>query len=125
MTRSSQRGRAFDKEARIDNKRSRLVLLAKNNSGYKNLLKIVTYSHLEGFYYKPRIDKELLKEYSNGLVAILPSFSGDTTIAIKEKNIKLAKERLEWHKNIFGKENVFLEITHHPEIEGHQEVQKK
>ncbi|MEK7589819.1 MAG: DNA polymerase III subunit alpha [Patescibacteria group bacterium] len=115
----------FDKEARIDNKRSRLVLLAKNNSGYKNLLKIVTYSHLEGFYYKPRIDKELLKEYSNGLVAILPSFSGDTTIAIKEKNIKLAKERLEWHKNIFGKENVFLEITHHPEIEGHQEVQKK
>ena len=81
----------FDKEARIDNKRSRLVLLAKNNSGYKNLLKIVTYSHLEGFYYKPRIDKELLKEYSNGLVAILPSFSGDTTIAIKEKILSWQK----------------------------------
>jgi DNA polymerase-3 subunit alpha len=114
-----------DKEARIDNKRSRLVLLAKNNTGYKNLIKLVTKSQLEGFYYKPRVDKELLEECSEGLIAILPSFSGDTTFAIKEKNIELAKERLEWHKKTFGKENVFLEITHHPEIAGHEEVQEK
>jgi DNA polymerase-3 subunit alpha len=114
-----------DKEARIDNKRSRLVLLAKNNTGYKNLIKLVTVSQLEGFYYKPRVDKELLEKHSEGLVAILPSFSGDTTFAIKEKNIELAKERLEWHKNTFGKENVYLEITHHPEIEGHQELQEE
>ena len=114
-----------DKEARIDNKRSRLVLLAKNNEGYKNLIKLVTYSQLEGFYYKPRVDRELLEKYSEGLIAIIPSFSGETTSLIKERNIELAKEKLEWYKNTFGKENVFLEITHHPEIEGHQELQDK
>ena len=114
-----------DKEARIDNKRSRLVLLAKNNEGYKNLIKLVTYSQLEGFYYKPRVDRELLEKYSDGLIAIIPSFSGETTSLIKERNIELAKEKLEWYKNTFGKENVFLEITHHPEIEGHQKIQEE
>ena len=59
-----------DKEARIDNERSRLILLAENNLGYKNLLKLVTASFLEGFYYKPRIDKELLEQYHDGLIAI-------------------------------------------------------
>src|SRR3989344_697314 len=59
-----------DKEARIDNEHSRLVLLAENNTGYKNLLKLVTASFLEGFYYKPRIDRELLEKYHDGLIAI-------------------------------------------------------
>ena len=59
-----------DKEARVDNERSRLVLLAENNTGYKNLLKLVTASFLEGFYYKPRIDRELLEKYNDGLIAI-------------------------------------------------------
>ncbi|MBI1974494.1 MAG: DNA polymerase III subunit alpha [Candidatus Zambryskibacteria bacterium] len=59
-----------DKEARVDNRQSRLVLLAENLDGYKNLLKLVTYSYLEGFYYKPRIDRELLEKYNNGLIAI-------------------------------------------------------
>lgn len=115
----------FDKEAQIDNKRARLVLLAKNEIGYKNLLRLVTYSHLEGFYYKPRIDKELLEKYSKGLVAILPSFSAETSLALKDKNAEKAKDTLEWHKNIFGKEDVYLEITHHPEIEGHSELQNR
>ncbi|MBI2065629.1 MAG: DNA polymerase III subunit alpha [Candidatus Zambryskibacteria bacterium] len=59
-----------DKEARVDNERSRLVLLAENDTGYKNLLKLVTASYLEGFYYKPRIDRELLEKYNDGLIAI-------------------------------------------------------
>src|SRR3989344_5514796 len=59
-----------DKEARIDNERIRLILLAENNIGYKNLLKLVTASFLEGFYYKPRIDRELLEKYNDGLIAI-------------------------------------------------------
>lgn len=115
----------FDKEAKIDNKRSRLVLLAKDNVGYKNLLKLVTYSHLEGFYYKPRVDRELLEKYSKGLIAILPSFSGETTNAIKEKDGNIAEKIINWYKKVFGDDNVFLEITHHPEIEGHQEIQNK
>ncbi|MFQ5662092.1 MAG: DNA polymerase III subunit alpha [Candidatus Paceibacteria bacterium] len=111
-----------DKEAQIDNKRARLVLLAKNIDGYKNLLKLVTYSHLEGFYYKPRVDRELLEKYSKGLVAILPSFSSEVSLALKNKNE--AKEILEWYKNTFGKD-VYLEITHHPEIEGHENLQNQ
>jgi DNA polymerase-3 subunit alpha len=77
-----------DKEARIDNSRTRLVLLAENEAGYKNLLKLVTASYLEGFYYKPRIDKELLEKYNEGLIAI-------------------AKEE-KYYKEIF-KNNFFLE----------------
>ena len=115
----------FDKEAHIDNKRARLILLAKNQDGYKNLLKLVTYSHLEGFYYKPRIDKELLEKYSNGLIAILPSFSAETSIALKSKDAKKTKEVSEWYKKIFGDENIYLEITHHPEIDGHKKLQEQ
>ncbi|HJO89943.1 MAG: DNA polymerase III subunit alpha [Candidatus Pacebacteria bacterium] len=119
----------FDKEAQIDNKRARLVLLAKNETGYKNLLKLVTYSHLEGFYYKPRVDRELLEKYSEGLIVILPSFSAETSLALKNNSpageTGNAKEILEWYKNTFGSDDTFLEITYHPEIEGHGELQNK
>ena len=59
-----------DKEHRVDNERTRLVLLAENIAGYHNLLKLVTHSYLEGFYYKPRIDRELLEKFNEGLIAI-------------------------------------------------------
>jgi DNA polymerase-3 subunit alpha len=82
-----------DMQAGIDNRRSRLVLLAINETGYKNLVKLVTDSHLEGFYYKPRIDKELIEKYNEGLIAISPSFSGEllnhSKVAIKTKPRKL------------------------------------
>ena len=103
-----------DKEAHVDHERSRLVLLAENNTGYRNLLKLVTDSYLEGFYYKPRIDKELMEKYREGLIAILPS-SVKTNIEERAKN----------YKEIFGADNFFLEITHHPEIRGHQDKMKE
>jgi DNA polymerase III subunit alpha len=103
-----------DKEARVDNQRSRLVLLAENEAGYKNLLKLVTASYLEGFYYKPRIDKEIIEKYKDGLIAILPSF-------VKNDTEKLAQT----YKEVFGENNFFLEITHHPEIMGHEERMKE
>jgi DNA polymerase-3 subunit alpha len=71
-----------DKESRIDSTRFRLVLLAKDMSGYKNLILLVTAGFLEGFYYKPRLDKELLENYKEGLVCISPSFSGDIVSAL-------------------------------------------
>lgn len=115
----------YDKEAGIDNRRARLVLLAKNKTGYQNLLSLVTRSYLEGFYYKPRIDRDLMGEYKEGLVAVIPSFSGETALALKADNVAEAKEKLEWYHQTYGAENVFLEITHHPEIEGHQDLQKR
>ena len=114
-----------DMQAGIDNRRTRLVLLAKNHAGYKNLIKLVTFSHMEGFYYKPRIDKELIERYKSDLVCIIPSFSSDISQAIKSHNVEKAKEKLEWYKNVYGNENVFIEITRHPEIHGHEELMQQ
>jgi len=113
------RGRR-DQQAGIDNQRSRLVLLAKDLDGYRNLLKLVTASYLEGFYYRPRIDKELIEKHHAGLIAIMPSFSGDIANALKHNDKEKARETLDWYQKNFGKEDFYLEITHHPEIDGHQ-----
>jgi DNA polymerase III subunit alpha len=125
------RGRK-DKQS-IDKERYRLVLLVKNEIGYKNLIKLVTFAHLEGFYYKPRIDHDLLEKYAEGLIAIIPSFSGDVTQSVRLANDTQAKERLDWYKKVFNEgpisinseDNVYLEITHHPEIKGHEETMEK
>lgn len=109
-----------DMQAGIDNRRTRLVLLAKNYEGYKNLIKLVTDSHLEGFYYKPRIDKELIEKYRDNLICISPSFSGDIAQAMRAKNFEKAKELISFYKKNYGRENFFIEITRHPEIEGHE-----
>lgn len=113
-----------DKEAGIDKSRTRLVLLAKNETGYRNLIHLVSKAHLEGFYYKPRIDQELLKQYHEGLVCISPSFSGDIVQAVRLANFPLANEKTEWYKKLFG-DDFYIEITHHPEIKGHEDSMKK
>lgn len=113
-----------DMQAGIDNKRSRLVLLAKNHNGYKNLIKLVTLSNLEGFYYKPRIDEELIKKYFEDLVCISPSFSGEIAQALKNKNKEKALAKLNFYKTIYGSDNFFLEITRHPEIPNHEPLMK-
>jgi len=118
----------FDKEPRIDNKRTRLILLAKDVTGYKNLIKLVTDSYMEGFYYKPRIDKDLIKKYNEGLVAISPSFSGEIASALRYGNEELAKEWSDFYKSVFTKDSnsdFYIEITKHPEIENHNELQDK
>ena len=114
-----------DKEAGVDNRRSRLVLLAQNETGYKNLIQLVTKSHLEGFYYKPRIDRELMELHHEGLIAILPSFSGETSLALKNTDREKAEEIALWYTKTFGQDNAYFEITHHPEVEGHGEIMKK
>ncbi|MDP2704827.1 MAG: DNA polymerase III subunit alpha [Patescibacteria group bacterium] len=113
-----------DKEATLDSVRTRIVLLAKNLTGYKNLLKLVTLSYLEGFYYKPRLDRELMERYAEGLICISPSFRGDIALSAISKNFDKAKKSAAWHIKTFGKENFFIEITHHPEIDGHAEKMK-
>lgn len=115
----------FDRETGIDSKRERLVLLAKNYEGYKNLIKLVTYSHLEGFYYKPRVDTELLEKYHDGLCAVVPVFNGTVGNALAGNNKARAEETLTLYKKLFGDDGVFLEITRHPEIEQHEERVKR
>lgn len=107
-----------DKE-RMDARRTRLILLVKNQIGYKNLIELVTDSHLEGFYYKPRIDRETISKFYEGLICIAPSFNSEIVNALAMSNKERALEILSFYKDLFG-EDFYLEITHHPEIEGHQ-----
>ena len=113
-----------DKEHRVDDRHARLVLLAQNFEGYQNLLQLVSKSYLEGFYYRPRIDRELIEQYASGLIAILPSFSGEHAQAIEDGNANKAKEILSWYKKTFP-DRAFAEITHHPEVAGHEEKVQK
>lgn len=113
-----------DKEGKIDSRRTRLVMLAKDIEGYRNLIKLVTISHLEGFYYKPRIDEELIREYSKGLICISPSFNSEIVNSIEMANEDRAKERIDFYKKTFG-DDFYIEITHHPEIDGHEDKMKK
>lgn len=111
-----------DKQSGVDSRRHRLVLLAKNNTGYGNLVKLVTEANFTGFYYKPRIDLELIQKYSEGLICIFPSFSGQTTHFLRMQDTQAADALVAQYKTIYGAENVYLELSHHPEIEGHQEM---
>ncbi len=113
----------FDKQAGVDKERFRLLLLCKNDVGYKNLMKIVTSSYLEGFYYKPRIDFDLLEKRSEGLIALSPSWGGDISTMLRKKNTSAAVELVGKYRKIFN-ENFYIEITKHEEIEGHSDHMK-
>jgi len=103
-----------NKRPKIDDQRYHLVLLAKNQEGYQNLLKLVTVAHLKGFYYKPRIDKELLKKYSGGLIGLSACIEGEVpSLAISGK-IEQAEKAAREYEAILGKGNFYLEIQHHP-----------
>jgi len=112
----------LDKTPKIDSENYHLVLLAKNKKGYKNLLKLVSTSHLDGYYYKPRVDKELLRKYNGGLIALSACLHGEIPRAILSGNIKKAERIAEEYRNIFGKDNFYLELQHHPEIEDQKKV---
>src|SRR5680860_382337 len=114
-----------DKEPNIDNKRYHLTLLAKNIKGYKNLMRLVTISNLEGQYYKPRMDKEILKKYSEGIIALSGCMGGELSRALANKNEEKAEKIIKEHQEIFGKENYFLEIQKHEKLEGDEEVRNK
>ena len=114
----------LDKQANIDSDRFHLILLAKNNVGYKNLMKLTTLAHLEGFYYKPRIDMEMLKQYSEGLIASSACIEGEIPQLLLQGKDKQAEEKLKVFLDIFGKD-FYLEIQDHPKISKQEKANKK
>ena len=100
----------FDKESILDKPRQSLYLLAKNEAGYKNLIKLVTLAHLEGFYYKPRIDKEILEKHKEGLICISPFLNGEIQQFIFSKDKEKATEKNTELKNIFLND-FYLEVS--------------
>lgn len=113
-----------EKVSGIDSRRTRLVLLAKDKTGYQNLMRLVTRAYTEGFYYKARIDRELIEEYSEGLICIIPQFSGMTSGHLKLNNAERANEAYDFFHSVF-KDDLYLEILHQPDIEGQSELRDK
>ena len=103
----------FDKVHGLDNERYHLVLLAENQTGYQNLIKMVSAAWTEGFYTKPRVDKELLEKYHEGLICLSACLAGEIPQAILRGDYEKAKETALWYQNVFGKDNYFLEIQDH------------
>ena len=99
----------FDKDPNLDSKYSHLILLAKDNQGYKNLAQLVSIGYVEGFYYKPRIDHEVLEKYHEGLVCLSACLAGEVNQAILENDMEKAKEVALWFKSVFG-DDYYLEI---------------
>ncbi len=100
----------FEKQGKIDTEPNHLILLAMNKTGYKNLVKLVSSGYTEGFYYKPRIDMDILKECNEGLICLSACLAGKVARQIVNGNINGAKETIKEFKDIFGKERYFLEI---------------
>ncbi|MCY3804717.1 MAG: DNA polymerase III subunit alpha [Candidatus Saccharibacteria bacterium] len=97
-----------------------LILLAQNNQGYKNLMKLSTISYLEGFYYKPRIDKDLLQQYQEGLIVLSGCLGGEIGQALQANRLSEAEEIAQWYKSVFG-DRFYLEIQDHSHT---QSIQK-
>ncbi len=93
-----------------------LVLIARDNTGYRNLLQLVTLSHLEGFHYRPRIDKELLERHRQGLICLSGCPSAEVPTLLADGNYQDAKQMVGWYRELFG-ENYFLELQRHEHIE--------
>ncbi len=98
-----------------DRKTNQIVLLAENEAGYKNILKIITIGQLEGFYYKPRVDYDVLKKHSEGIIALSGNQYGEVAENILHDAPDQAEKKARLYEEIFGKENFFLEINHHPD----------
>ncbi len=105
-----------DKEAGVDKGYNHLILLAENETGYKNLMKIITVSHLEGYYYKPRTDIELLEKYHEGLICLSACISGYVTEPLIEGQDELAENRAIRLAKIFGPDHFYLELQRHQKV---------
>ena len=99
----------FDKEPNIDNRPYHLILLAKNETGYKNLSRLVSMGFTEGFYYKPRIDLEILEKYHEGLICLSACLAGNVNREILKDNMEEAERVALWHKRVFG-DDYYLEV---------------
>ncbi len=102
-----------DKIKGVDSEYSHLVLLCENNTGYKNLIKMVSAGFIEGFYSKPRIDKELLLKHSEGIIALSACLAGEIPKLLLSGEYEKAKETALWYRSVFGENNYFLEIQNH------------
>ena len=102
-----------DREPKLDSSPYHLILLCENNEGYRNLVKLVSYASIEGFYNKPRVDIELLKKYHSGLICMSACLAGEVQRALTDGSYEEAKSAALKYRDIFGRDNYFIEIQNH------------
>ena len=112
------------KEPGIDNHYYHLILLAKNNTGYKNLSKMVSLSYIDGYYYKPRIDRELLEKYHEGIICLSACLAGELNQALLSGQNEQAENVANWYRNVFG-DDYYIAISNKGRKEKVLEKQKK
>ncbi|MBO8171873.1 MAG: DNA polymerase III subunit alpha [Bacillaceae bacterium] len=106
-------GSLSDKRPRGENRMYHLVLLAENLEGYRNLMRLTSVAHLEGFYYKPRVNKEILSRYSEGIIALSSCMSGEVSSLLLQNNWEEAVNAAEEYRRIFGEDRFYLELQDH------------
>ena len=106
-------GSRFDKGVNVRDKQYHLILLAENYEGYRNLMKLVSIGQLEGVYYKPRIDKEVLRQYSKGLICLSACVAGEVPRHIIRGELETAERVMLEYLDIFDRDHYFLEIQNH------------
>ncbi|MFO7540717.1 MAG: PHP domain-containing protein, partial [Chloroflexota bacterium] len=107
-----------DRDPQLDNKRFHMLLLAHNQTGYLNLLQVASSAQLEGYYYKPRIDRDFMARHSEGLIATTGCMAGEIPQAILDGNMKLAHQLMGEYRDIFGPDRLYVELQEHsiPEL---------
>src|SRR3989344_9311682 len=114
-----------DKEAGLDSDSNHLILLAKNETGYKNLMRIISIANLEGYYYKPRSDMALLKEYHEGLICLSACVNGYVSDPLLQNQQETAEKRAIELSEIFGKDHFYLELQKHLNVKQQDELNEK
>jgi len=103
----------FDKEKVLDKEYNHLILLCENETGYRNLIKLVSLAFTEGYYYKPRVDRDLLEKYHDGLICLSACLAGEIPQLLLSRDYDGAKRAAMWYRDIFGTDNYFLELQNH------------
>ena len=117
--------RMSDRHPKRDRTPYHLVLLAQNNKGYQNLLQIATAGQLEGFYYKPRVDKAYLRDHSQGLIALTGCLKGEIPTLLRRGQLDRARETVKWYQERFGPENFYLELQVHESLPELAEINQR
>lgn len=103
----------FDREKVLDKEYNHLILLCENETGYKNLIKLVSLSYTEGYYYKPRVDHNILEKYHEGLICLSACLAGEIPQFLLSRDYESAKNTALWYRDVFGADNYYLEIQDH------------
>src|SRR5579862_9090043 len=101
-----------DKDPAKDRQYYHLTLLAMNNRGYENLMRLSTIANLDGFYYRPRVDRELIEKFNEGLIVLSGCIGGEVSDALRQDQYSQAKQTVEWYKRVFG-DRYYIELQDH------------